>query len=576
MSAAPGPRTPLASLVALRIFEPPRTPARRSASLTTRPLVTVALLAFLPSCGAGSATPRRVPRGSQVGVDPVPEVRLIENHSDALIAWRRAGVRDRILVHIDGHSDLDWLPDATIATLAAAEPAELEKLEVGPYTLDGSTHRRFGIWNFVYPAVRLGIVREYVWVVPDGTLVDAAAAQELVRRLILSKMQRIDLDEARTLRFESRRVRGTLLGVPVTICELADLPSFDEPVLLDVDLDFLTTRSGTTQEVTPRPWITPEQMVARLRDTGLRADLATLSYSTMGGFLPPACRWVGPAMRDALARVPAGAPDPWAAHIAAEAAALADPAATHPWRDLVDRFPDDAAAWYALARAEERAGDATDAEDARRRAVALDPVLADAELFEADALWMNGDYALALDAYRSYRRERPRGPYLAYGLRREAGCLARLGKDDDAIATLRRVVVLAPDHADTRLDLAVLLRSRGDLAGAVAELQTARRILPDQGTYALALGTTYAQLGRLDDALEQVEAAVALRPSWAQAQQNLGALLAAAGRPTEAGPHVQAAAALEPGRAAVDRAAAGARGAPDGTVPVVAHPPGPR
>ncbi|HEX4826444.1 MAG TPA: tetratricopeptide repeat protein [Candidatus Polarisedimenticolaceae bacterium] len=501
-------------------------------------LITAGAVVLPLACGTGGRAPERSTAGSKIGIEPLSQVHLYENHSSSLIAWRRAGAQGRIVVHLDGHADLDWLPDATIARIAAADPDELPHLELHPYVLDGTTHQRFAIWNFLYPAARLGVMRSYVWVVPDGTLPDAGAAEALVQGLVLRKMQKVTLDEAHSLHREGRVIRGTILGVDTTICELADLPVFDEPVLLDVDLDFLTTRSATTQEVTEAPWIDPASLVARLRAKRLRADLATVSYSTFGGFLPPSCRWLGRAMTDAL-EGDVDAATQRAAVYAREAEAR------------VQALPDDAAAWYALSLAEARAGRSAERETARARAVALDPVLSDAGLFEADALFINGRWADALAAYRDYRRAHPIGPFTVYGLRREASCLARLRRDDEAIATLRRVVAEAPQHGDSRLELGVLLRESGDVEGAVAEFREARRILPDQGSYAMALGTGYAREGRVDDALSELADAVRLRPTWAAAQANLGGLLIEAGRPAEAAVHLDAAAFLDPGDPAI-------------------------
>ncbi|HZN54210.1 MAG TPA: tetratricopeptide repeat protein [Candidatus Polarisedimenticolaceae bacterium] len=539
---------------------------------------TLAALAIVlaASCG-GSAPPRAqrpgVPAGARVGVDPVPSVHLFENHSTSLVVWRRAGARDRILVHVDGHSDLDWLPDATIARLAAAEPDELPRLELHPYALDDSTHARFAIWDFVYPAFRLGVVREYVWVVPDGTLADAAAASDLVRRMILGKMQMVSLEDAGRLHREGRTIRGTLYGLPVTVCELNDLPSFAEPVLLDIDLDFMTTASATSQEVTAEPWIAPDALVARLRERGVRADIATLSYSTVGGYLPPASRWVGPATAAELARTASSPDDRSRRRLAADTAFAQgrDAEAVAILSELAAGHPEDGSIAYALARAYARMGRSSDRADAWSAAVAADPILEHAVLFEADALWMSQRYAEALELYRSYRRDHPSGPYRAYGLRREAGCLLRTGRDAEAIAAFRKVTALAPRHGDTRLDLGVLLREQGDLDGAVAELSRAREILPSLGAYAMALGATLARRGDLARAIEQVQAAVALRPTWTQARTNLGVLLLEAGRTADAAEQLSAAATLEPDDPGIARLLARVRrqGAAAGGVPPV-------
>ena len=546
--------------------------------MTLRPLIAVTALALAAACGrSGSEAARPVATqaaGARVGIDPVPEVQLFENHSASLIAWRRAGVRDRILVHLDGHADLDWLPDATIARLAAADPEELLGLELHPYAIDGKTLERFGIWDFVYPAARLGVVRQYVWVVPDGTLRDPQAAEELVRGMILGRLQMIQLDEARTLHLEGRAIHGTILGLKITICELDALPAFDEPVLLDVDLDFLTTRSATSQEVTVRPWISPGPLVERLRARGVRTDVATISFSTMGGFLPPACRWLGPALVAALERAPDAGGDRWARRAEADAAFEAgrESAAVATWRALAAEHPEDGSLWYALSRAEGKSGRSSAEAAARAKAVAADPVLEDATLFAADALWLNQRYADALALYADYRRDRPSGPFLAYTLRREAGCLMRTGRADEAIATLRGVIAIAPDHADTRLDLGLLLRERGDLDGAIAQFLEARKILPDLANYAMALGTTYARQNRIDEAVPALEAAVSRRPTWVQAQVNLGLLLAQAGRPVDAATHLNAAAMLEPRDPQIARLLARLRRQGITTTEVAAHP----
>lgn len=508
----------------------------------------VLALAVLAASGCGRREAAPAIAGARVGVDAVPSVSVFENHSGSLLAWRRAGVQARVLVHVDGHSDFDWFPDATIARLRAADAEAMGRAELPPYTLDGTTHDRFGIWNFVYPAAKLGIVKEFVWVVPDGTLSTEAAAADLVRGLVVEKIQKLSLDEVRALRYEPGRIRGSLVGVPTTICELASLPEFREPVLLDVDLDFLTTASAATQEVTSRPSMTPDELVARLRAKGIATDLATVSMSTMGGYLPPACRWVGPAMRQALER--GGAPpDPrWTARAAAarEAETDAPPAAAARWREQAARTPEDGSAWYALSRAAEAAGDAAGAKDALARAVAADPLLAHATLFEADRQWLDGRPAEALALYERYLRESPASPYRAYALRRRAGGLARAGRADEAIAAFREVLALAPDHGDSHLDLGLLLRERGDLDGAIRELQAARRILPGLATYAMALGTTLGMAGRNDDAIAALEEAVALRPAWARAQTNLGLMLVRVGRPVHAVGPLKIAVELDP------------------------------
>lgn len=501
------------------------------------------LVATVLSCGGGPAR------------DAPPDVHLFENHAHALTVWRTAGVKDRIVVHVDGHSDLDWLPDAAIERFASTPADGLARLEAHPYALDGETYRSIGIWNFLYPAHRLGVVREVVWVVPDGTLADEAARGALVRQTIAEKMHGVSLDEATGFRWDGRGLAGTAAGVPLRIVELAGLEAPGEPVLLDVDLDYLTTRSASTLEVVAVPQIAPADLAARLRAAGLRTDLVTVSYSTIGGFLPPASRWVGPSFVRALRE---GAPGPLdGTRLRAQRAAAEGrfDEALPLLEEILGEAPGDAPAEYLLARVLEGAGRTEEGSAARARAAALDPVFADADLHEGDARWLSGDWPEAEASFRAYLARAADGPWAPYALRRIASCLSRTGRDAEAIEALARVVERAPDHADSRLELAVLLRDRGDPIGALEHLDRARAILPERGTYAMARGTTLALLGRRDEALAELRAAVGARPSWERARANLAGALAMTGRRDEAAEEARAALALG-GRDPLTRAVA--------------------
>ena len=503
---------------------------------------------LLAGCVATDPAPsgRRPVDPVLVGQDPVPRVHLFENNSSALIAWRRAGVRERILVHLDGHGDLDWLPEETIVRLAAATPEELEDLELHPYSVEGDTLDRFGIWNFIYPASRMGIVREMIWVVPDGTLGSLAAAQSLVRELLVRKLQMIQFEELRAMRFHPGMVRGEVLGLPITICELDNLPPIDEPVLLDIDLDYFTTRSALTQYVTDRPWTSPERVVRALWEKRIHTDLVTICFSTIGGYMPSSGRWMGHALVEQL-RFP-GADrargDPTAATENRQGLDLT--AEVRRYRELVDRHPEDASMWYGLAEALRATGQAEAASDAAARAGELDPLLLHAELFAADRLWMNEGYEAALARYERYIARFPDGPFTTYAKRRRAGCLMRTRRDDEAVAAYRQVVELAPSHADSRLDLGILLREQGRMAEAIEQMLAARRILPQRGTYALALGTTYLLDGQTDLAIQHLEFAVKRQPCVPATRGNLSNALVQNGRYQEAAQHLRIALMLQP------------------------------
>src|SRR5690349_22408587 len=108
----------------------------------------------------------------RVGVDPISAVVTMEDHDGALAAWRHAGVRGRVLVHIDGHLDWGWIPDRQPLDLLEVRTRD----ELDALLADGSLWNVTGrgaaelvhIGNYIYPAAREGLVAEFYWVLPDA------------------------------------------------------------------------------------------------------------------------------------------------------------------------------------------------------------------------------------------------------------------------------------------------------------------------------------------------------------------------------------------------------------------------
>jgi tetratricopeptide (TPR) repeat protein len=213
---------------------------------------------------------------------------------------------------------------------------------------------------------------------------------------------------------------------------------------------------------------------------------------------------------------------------------------------LLKEYPEDAASWYALCGLLRSMRRHDDAAVAGERAARLDRVLDLADLFEGDQRWRKGDDAAALGWYDRYLERFPSGPFGAYALSRRAGCLARMNREGEALATLRRVVQMAPRHAQTRFDLGMLLGEQGALDEAVEELRIARSLEPEIGSYSLALGTTLLAMGSVEEAVRELREAVARRPCCAVAHARLAIGLAQLGEDVGAAEHLRVATSLEP------------------------------
>jgi len=193
-------------------------------------------------------------------------IRLMENHDGALRIWREAGVRDRILVHIDAHHDMWWLESDDSLSIA----------------------------NFLCAALKEQIVRELYWVVPDATWQTRAGRAALRRHL--RKLQERYPGECAPAVWGERRISTELMRCRLVICSLDTLPPPTESVLLDIDVDYLTiprVSYGEWDTHSLLPWRWPDELVRLLIAKRVSSDLVTISYSVEGGHTPLEWKYLG-------------------------------------------------------------------------------------------------------------------------------------------------------------------------------------------------------------------------------------------------------------------------------------------
>jgi len=170
-----------------------------------------ALDLILIACFAGMlALAERTGRSGRVVLARERIVRC-DSPKDALIEWRRAGVRGRILVHLARHISADPAP--------------------GPLSDE----------NYLYQAIRENIVRRIYHVIPEADWPEVES--------------HLHANPAAELSGGTFRVQ--IEGAPVIVLRLADLPDPGEPVLVDLDSDRFTTEqltqvAGRLARATPR------------------------------------------------------------------------------------------------------------------------------------------------------------------------------------------------------------------------------------------------------------------------------------------------------------------------------------
>ena len=202
----------------------------------------------------------------RLGPNPADRVFLMENHDQAYYTWRDAGVKQRILIHIDAHHDMWWVKDKAPITIA----------------------------DFIRPALREDIVGEVFWVVPDATWGTARGRGAILRHL--KKIAGKYPAASGTPKVGHEEISVIVLGKKVRVCSLRSLPRIDENVLLDIDVDFLViprVTYGETDQHGALPWCWPDELLARLAACQIRADLVTIVYSVEGGYTPLKWKYLG-------------------------------------------------------------------------------------------------------------------------------------------------------------------------------------------------------------------------------------------------------------------------------------------
>jgi tetratricopeptide (TPR) repeat protein len=423
----------------------------------------------------------------------------MENHDDAYYAWKESGARERILVHIDSHMDWDWLREHDPRELLHARTlTELDAMLKGQGCWTLRLRDRLDpihIGNYIQPALRQGIVREFYWVFPDVAVSRTAEPSGILR--MLRKMMRGNPTVMRNLRVQGRRIQFEIDETPVTACTLSDLPSPSEPVLLDIDTDFFTadpseyTRTGRSGHDRWRqlPWIWPEELLVALRGKGLRTDFVTIAYSVEGGFTPLSYKYLGDELAARLRHPILPEPDrsisahkrmgAWYRHFGFLGRAIEE------FETAAALAPDDASSRFSLAYLYDEQGAIDQAGACYRRAVLLDP-----------------SYSTA---------------YNNFG--HDLQCSSLL---DRARAEYERILRWDPKHADARLGLAETWTHQEHWEKAQQQYQAILDSHPDQADANRELGRVYVERGLWDDAIVQLKRAIVLEPAEGSSYARLG------------------------------------------------------
>lgn len=222
---------------------------------------------------------------------------LFDDHYEAFLVWREAGLSNLTCVHVDAHLDVsaDGFTEAALQGIAQARNREeIAAFRGNPKLPWGGFH----CGNYLYPALLDGTVTTLIWVVPagfaEGSLVQNA-------RQTLQNWLDMRIEDFRSLKPVEGRVEGELLGRRLVICTSANLPRLSSQeqanVALDIDVDYFVRIKDD------RLWQTPHQLHHDLQE--LRPVVLTVATSCEGGYTPLSHRWLGQVCHDVFAQDPA-------------------------------------------------------------------------------------------------------------------------------------------------------------------------------------------------------------------------------------------------------------------------------
>lgn len=243
--------------------------------------MTLQMLVWAGLTGCSSSCP-------VLGSSPISQPLIVEDHSQLLAKWAEQGIRDAVLINIDAHDDIRWIPDNKVNALKDIySRRDWKKFSESNTKADVGL---YNIGNWIYAGARLGMFREVCWVIP-GNLFSQSNPLELLRNYLA--YYRFNEDDIRSFTVVDNRFHGSFHGIPLTICSIESLPVVQQPLLLSIDTDFFSILKNNYGA----KYLTALQATfTALYKMNYKIDKVGVCYSVNGDFMLPVHRWVGDAV----------------------------------------------------------------------------------------------------------------------------------------------------------------------------------------------------------------------------------------------------------------------------------------
>ncbi len=220
-----------------------------------------------------------------IGRNPIKKPLMVEDHSQLLAHWAEKGIRDAVLINIDTHDDIRWIPDKKIDALRNIyKKNDWQEFKKADGLADDALYH---IGNWIYAGGQLGMFREVYWVIPFNVFSQKDPELQLRRFL---KQYEFNDQEIQSFSLRDNQFRGTFHGIPFVVCDIESLPDISSPLLLSIDTDFFPPYSNV-HEISYLPAL--HALFQALYSKKYQILDAAVCYSVNCNFLPPYLRWVG-------------------------------------------------------------------------------------------------------------------------------------------------------------------------------------------------------------------------------------------------------------------------------------------
>jgi len=247
-------------------------------------------------------------KSSLVGKEPIECIVLMENHNLAFSVWQRERIRNRILIHIDAHLDFGWIPDKKLYKILLSNSLCEENPPSGRKILwhqeEQEIMKTVNTGNYLYPALKDGVISELYWVVPDK-IWDIPEERSIIKKIFQQILEKHPKEKAAKILSEEKSIVTTICDRKFTTCKLDNLPTINESVLLDIDVDFFIVNSRLKEiagitVVNKKPWMWPSELITILKNKRIKTDCVTISYSRAEGFTPLKYKYLGDQVANLL------------------------------------------------------------------------------------------------------------------------------------------------------------------------------------------------------------------------------------------------------------------------------------